>query len=208
MKKRHHLTRFEIRLSGLGGQGIITLGRILGYGLAMGHGYSVTQTQSYGPEARGGSSRADLVVSSEPISYPKTEIVDLLVALSQEACNSYYQDLKRDGVLLVDTDLVANAPTNMFLGLPFTALARDKVGNPLTLNTLVLGAVTHLLPFCEPRIMREAVRANMPPKIHEINMKAFNLGLREAKKNLGEAPAIWREAEEAAADEEDMELFE
>ncbi|THB68620.1 MAG: pyruvate ferredoxin oxidoreductase, partial [Desulfovibrio sp.] len=74
MKQSQRLDRFELRASGTGGQGIITLGRILGYGLALGHSYFVTQTQSYGPEARGGSSRADLVVSSDPISYPKTEL--------------------------------------------------------------------------------------------------------------------------------------
>ncbi len=79
------LNRFEICLSGLGGQGILTLGKIMGGALALGHGYYVTQTQSYGPEARGGASRSDLVISSIPISYPKTDKIDLLVALSQEA---------------------------------------------------------------------------------------------------------------------------
>ena len=202
------LNRFELRLSGLGGQGIITLGRILGHGLALGHGYDVAQTQSYGPEARGGSSRADLVVSSEPISYPKTESLDLLVALSQEACNSYYHDLKHDGVLLLDTTLVANAPTNKFLGLPFTDLAQHKVGNAMTLNSLVLGAVTHLLPFAQPRVMRKALEENLPPKLHAVNLKAFNLGLREARKFLGEAPAIWRRAEAEAEEEQDAEFFE
>ncbi len=208
MKQSQRLDRFELRASGTGGQGIITLGRILGYGLALGHSYFVTQTQSYGPEARGGSSRADLVVSSDPISYPKTELIDLLVALSQEACNTYYHDLKPGGVLLVDTSLVTQAPTNMHLGLPFTTMAKEKVGNPLTLNSVVLGAITHLLPFSQPRVMREAIKASMPPKIHDLNIKAFNTGLREAKKNLGDAPAIWHEAEEHAAEEEDSEVFE
>lgn len=199
MKQRQELNRFEIRLSGLGGQGIITLGKILGNGLALGHDYYVTQTQSYGPEARGGSSRADLVVSSEPISYPKTEDVDLLVALSQEACNSYYRSLKQDGVLLVDTYLVKQTPTNLYLGLPFTTMAKERIKNPMTLNTIVFGAVTHLLPFTEPRIMRQTLKENLPPKIQELNIKAFNLGLREAAKHLGDAPTIWKQAEEHAA---------
>jgi 2-oxoglutarate ferredoxin oxidoreductase subunit gamma len=190
MKELQQIERFEIRLSGTGGQGLITLGRVLGHSLALGHGYNVTQTQSYGPEARGGSSRADVVISSSAISFPKTENLDLLVALSQPACNAYYRSLKRGGVLLVDSELVQHAPTNQFVGLPFTKLAKEKIGNELTLNTIVLGAVTHLLAFAEPRIIRKSLEETLPPKIQALNIKAFNLGLREAKRHLGEAPEI------------------
>lgn len=204
MKKLQQIDRFEVRLSGTGGQGLITLGRMLGYALAIGHGYHVTQTQSYGPEARGGSSRADVVVSSKPISYPKTENLDLLVALSQQACNTYYHYMKRSGILLVDTTLVQQPPTNVFLGLPFTELATKKIGNPLTLNTLVLGAVTHLLPFAEPRTMRAALVENLPAKIHEINLKAFNLGLKQARQQFGETPGLWQAAEAQAEAEADF----
>ena len=206
MKPKHSLNRFEIRLSGLGGQGIITLGRVLGQALALDHGYYATQTQSYGPEARGGSSRADLVVSSQPISYPKTENIDLLVALSQEACNNYYQKLKPEGLLLIDNTLVTQPPTSLNLGLPFTDLATHKIGNPLTINTLVLGSITHLLPFAEPRLMRKALSEGLPAKILEINLKAFNLGLKEAKKHFGEAPEVWKMAEEHAEEEEHHEF--
>ncbi|GFM35642.1 2-oxoacid:acceptor oxidoreductase family protein [Desulfovibrio psychrotolerans] len=204
MKKLQQIERFEVRLSGTGGQGLITLGRMLGYALAIGHGYHVTQTQSYGPEARGGSSRADVVVSSKPISYPKTENLDLLVALSQQACNTYYHYMKRSGILLVDTTLVQQPPTNVFLGLPFTELATKKIGNPLTLNTLVLGAVTHLLPFAEPRTMRTALVENLPAKIHEVNLKAFNLGLKQARQQFGETPGLWQAAEAQAEAEADF----
>ncbi len=204
MKTPRHIDRFEIRLSGTGGQGLITLGRMLGYALALGQGYFVTQTQSYGPEARGGSSRADVVVSSNPISYPKTETLDLLVALSQQACNAYYHYMKRTGILLVDTSLVQQPPTNVFLGLPFTELATRKVGNPLTVNTLVFGAVTHILPFAEPRIMRAALLENLPKKIHEVNLKAFNLGLKQAKQQFGETPSLWEMAQEEAQAEDDF----
>lgn len=206
MKKgQQEIHRFEIRLSGLGGQGIITLGRLLGASLALGHGYYVTQTQSYGPEARGGSSRADVVISSHPISYPKTENLDLLVALSQEACNNYYRYMKRAGILLVDTTLVQHTPTNHFLGLPFTKLAKDNIGNPLTINTIVLGAVTHLLPFAERRLVRKSLEENMPAKIQAINIKAFNLGQRQAAKTFGEAPEIWRVAKDKASTAEEQE---
>ena len=205
MKTQASIDRFEIRLSGLGGQGLITLGRLLGSSLALSHGYYVSQTQSYGPEARGGSSRADVVISSRPISYPKTDSLDLLVALSQEACNSYYPYLKRTGLLLVDTTLVKHTPTNVFLGLPFTQLAKEQLGNPMTINTLAMGAVTHLLPFADARLMRKTLETSMPAKIVALNVKAFNLGLKIAQKQFGEAGELW-EAAVASGSVESLEI--
>lgn len=196
MKGQQELDRFEIRFSGLGGQGIITLGKIMGQGLALGHGYNVTQTQSYGPEARGGSSKCDLVISTGPISYPKAQNLDLLVALSQEACNKYYPYLKTGGVLVLESDLVKQPPTNQFLGLPYTALAKDKVGIVQAMNTVVLGSLSMLLPFVNQAAMRKSLESVLPPKIKAINTKAFNLGHRLAKKEWGEdAGDIWKEDE-------------
>ncbi|BCS86885.1 2-oxoacid:acceptor oxidoreductase family protein [Pseudodesulfovibrio sediminis] len=192
MKAQQELNRFEIRFSGLGGQGIITLGKIMGQGLALGHGYNVTQTQSYGPEARGGSSKCDLVISSNPISYPKAESLDLLVALSQEACNNYYPYLKPGGLLVLETDLVKQPPTNQFLGLPYTTLAKDKVGIVQAMNTVVLGSLSMLLPFVNQGVMRKSLESVLPPKIKAVNTKAFNLGHRLAKKEWGEdAGDVW-----------------
>ncbi|MBG0790328.1 MAG: 2-oxoacid:acceptor oxidoreductase family protein [Desulfovibrionaceae bacterium] len=196
MKGQQQLDRFEIRFSGLGGQGIITLGKVMGQGLALGHGYNVTQTQSYGPEARGGSSKCDLVISSGPISYPKAENLDLLVALSQEACNNYYPYLKPGGILVLERDLVKQPPTNQFLGLPYTALARDKVGIVQAMNTVVLGSLSMLLPFVNQNTMRKSLESALPAKIRAVNVKAFNLGHRLAKKEWGEdAGEIWLEDE-------------
>jgi len=206
MKEQVTLDRFEIRLSGLGGQGILTLGKLLGHALALGHGYQVTQTQSYGPEARGGASRADLVVSSHPISYPKTERLDLLVALSQEACNSYHHLLKKNGVLLVDTTLVKQTPTNVFLGLPFTELAQSRVKVPQAMNTVVLGAITFLMPFSRRDVMRKSLLANLPEKIHKVNLKAFSLGYDQARKLLENPIDLWNGEEEGAARRGDMNL--
>ncbi|EGB13344.1 Pyruvate/ketoisovalerate oxidoreductase, catalytic domain containing protein [Pseudodesulfovibrio mercurii] len=193
MKALQELDRFEIRFSGLGGQGIITLGKIMGQGLALGHGYNVTQTQSYGPEARGGSSKCDLVISSRRISYPKAESLDLLVALSQEACNAYFPYLKKGGILVLESDLVKQPPTNQYLGLPFTGLAKDKIGNVQAMNTVVLGALSFLLPFINQATMRKTLESVLPAKIRALNVKAFNLGHRLARKEWGEdAGEVWR----------------
>ncbi|MBU1003791.1 MAG: 2-oxoacid:acceptor oxidoreductase family protein [Proteobacteria bacterium] len=191
MKPDKDIHRFEICLSGLGGQGVLTLGKIMGQALALGHGFNVAQTQSYGPEARGGASRTDLVISTLPISYPKTDKIDLLVALSQEACNKYFQLLKPGSILLVNTTLVKQVPTNQFLGLPFTEIAMDKLKLVQAMNTLVLGACTFLLPFARRAAMRKSLEDALPAKIVDINLKAFNMGYRDAQKAFGESPAIW-----------------
>jgi 2-oxoglutarate ferredoxin oxidoreductase subunit gamma len=191
MKSPVAIQRFELRLSGLGGQGILTLGKVLGAGLAVEEGYYVAQTQSYGPEARGGASRSDLVISSEPISYPKPEQLDLLVALSQEACNLYYRHLKQGGLLLVDDSLVKQTPTNMYWGLPFTTLAKDKLGMAQAANMVLLGALAYLVPFVAPRAMKKSLENNLSPRFLASNVKAFQLGHTQAKKKYPDVAAQW-----------------
>ncbi len=191
MKPKMDIERFEMRLSGLGGQGILTLGKIMGQALAIEHGLNVTQTQSYGPEARGGASRSDLVLSSHRISYPKTMNLDILIALSQEACNQYFGNLKSDGKLVVDTSLVNQTPSNNFWGLPFTELARDQIGLVQTTNITTLGALTHFLPFMQSTAVSRSLEASLPGKILEINQKAFNLGLNSAQKEYPNAAKSW-----------------
>ena len=110
--------RYDIRLSGSGGQGIILMGIILAEAIGIYDGKYVAQTQSYGPEARGGSSKAEVVVSDSDIDYPKALKLDLLVAMDQKACDDYYMDLKPDGTLIVDTTFVKQS-TN-YKGIPDT----------------------------------------------------------------------------------------
>ncbi len=191
MKSPMELQRFELRLSGLGGQGILTLGKVLGAGLALEEGYEVAQTQSYGPEARGGASRSDLVISSLTISYPKPEQLDLLVAMSQEACNLYYRHLKPGGLLLVDDSLVKQTPTNIYWGLPFTTLAKEKLGMVQAANMVLLGALAHLVPFIQPRSMKNSLGRNLSPRFLEGNLKAFQLGLSQARKKYPSAQEQW-----------------
>lgn len=200
------LARYEIRLSGLGGQGILTMGKLLGQALALGHGYHVTQTQSYGPEARGGASRSDIVVSSEPISYPKTEYLDLLVALSQEAVGSYCQYLKPGGTLMIDTELVRQTPSNVFLGLPFTRLARERVGLVQATNMVALGAVIWLLPFARIEAMRKSLKTALPEKIRAVNLKALNLGFREAGRRFAQPAVLPGSPGDGGQEEERLDL--
>ncbi len=92
---------------------------------------------------------------------------------------------------------------NQFIGLPFTKLAKDKLGLVQAMNTIVLGAATYLLPFAQQRTMRKNLEEILPEKIRPINVKAFNMGFREAKKNFGDPEELWRSNSVVVSDEED-----
>jgi 2-oxoglutarate ferredoxin oxidoreductase subunit gamma len=117
----------EIRLSGSGGQGLILAGVILAEAAAIYEGKNAVQTQSYGPEARGGSSKSEVIISDSEILYPKTTRLDYLLALNQESCDKYAHDLKDDGLLLVDTDAVEHLPPVKSISLPLVRTAREKI---------------------------------------------------------------------------------
>jgi 2-oxoglutarate ferredoxin oxidoreductase subunit gamma len=174
--------RFEIRLSGSGGQGLILAGVILATAIGVGDGKNTVQTQSYGPEARGGASRADIVVSEGEIYYPKTMKLDLLLALTQEACDRYYPDLKEGGLLIVDSTLVTQIPTKRYYGFPFVRLAREKIGHTMVANVIALGAIAELTGIVSKESIKEAVLARAPRGTEEKNKKALELGFSIAKK--------------------------
>jgi len=173
--------RFEIRLSGSGGQGLILAGVILAQAIGVGDGKNAVQTQSYGPEARGGASRADVVVSPDQIFYPKTMKLDLLLALTQEACDKYYPDMKEDGLLIVDSTLVTQIPTKRYYGFPFVRLAREEIGNAMVANVIALGAITELTGIVSKESIKNAVLSRAPRGTEEKNQKALELGFKIAK---------------------------
>ncbi|MFH2035850.1 MAG: 2-oxoacid:acceptor oxidoreductase family protein [Candidatus Zixiibacteriota bacterium] len=174
--------RFEIRLSGSGGQGLILAGVILATAIGVGDGKNVVQTQSYGPEARGGASRADLVISDGEIYYPKSMKLDMLLALTQEACDKYYQDMKEGGILVVDSNMVTQLPTKSYFGFPFVQLAREKIGNVIMANVIALGAIAEMTGIVSKDSIRDAVLARAPKGTEEKNKAALDLGITIAKK--------------------------
>jgi len=126
--------RYEIRLSGSGGQGIIMAAIVLAEACGVYDGKHVCQTQSYGPEARGGTSKAEVVISSQTIDYPRATKIDLLLAMNQASCDTYFWDLKPDGLLVVDATFVDQLPTSRAIAIPFTQIAREEVGKELVAN--------------------------------------------------------------------------
>ncbi len=174
--------RFEIRLSGSGGQGMILAAVIFGEAIGRGSEKNVVQSQSYGPEARGGASKADVVVSTDEIYYPKAMQLDLLLAMTQEALDSYFSYLKPNGILIIDDVLVTNIPTDNYYGLPFTRLAREEAGHVMVANVIALGAIAALTNVVSKEALTEAVVARAPRGTEDKNRKAVEIGFREALK--------------------------
>ncbi len=173
--------RYEIRLSGSGGQGLILMGIILAEAVGIYDGRYVAQTQSYGPEARGGSSKSEVIVSDEEIDYPKAMKLDLLLAMNQRSCDDFYQDLKPEGLLIVDSTFVTQIPTSKAFQIPFTRIAREKFKKEVVANIIALGALTQLTPIVSPKAMESAVLARVPKGTEKLNQDALKAGIAAAK---------------------------
>lgn len=176
--------RYDIRLSGSGGQGLILMGLILAEAVGIYEGKYVALTQSYGPEARGGSSKAELVVSDSEIDYPKALKLDLLVCLTQQACDEYYMDLKPEGLLVVDSTFVTQIPVAKFFEIPFTRIAREKLGKEMVANIVALGALAKLTTIVTPRSLEEALLAKAPKGSEALNREALRAGIAAARQAL------------------------
>lgn len=174
--------RYEIRFSGSGGQGIITAAVVMADAVGTLDGHYVAQTQSYGPEARGGKSKAEVVISSRPIDYPKALHIDLLLAMTQAACDAYFYDIKPDGILVVDSTFVEQLPTSRYVSIPFTDIARNDVGREIVANMVALGAVGYLCGQVDLKNLEKALLSRVPAGTESFNKDALRAGIREAKK--------------------------
>jgi 2-oxoglutarate ferredoxin oxidoreductase subunit gamma len=183
--------RYEIRLSGSGGQGLILMGIILAEAVGIYDGKYVAQTQSYGPEARGGSSKSEVIVSDEEIDYPKAMSVDLLLAMNQKSCDDFYPDLKPEGLLIVDSTFVSQVPTPKAFQIPFTRIAREKFKREVVANIIALGALSQLTPVVSAKAVESAVLARVPKGTEKLNRDALRAGMGAAKK----AKKAWMKSE-------------
>ncbi len=190
--------RYELRFSGSGGQGLITAAVVFAEAAGVYDGKYVCQTQSYGPEARGGRSKAEVVLSETPIDYPKALNLDLLLAMNQVACDAYFFDLNASGLLIVDSTLVEQYPTSRIIPIPFTGIARDELGREMVANMVALGAVGYLCKRVNLENLETALINRVPKGTEKLNQEAFHRGVEEAEKfNLKDLPrSILTEADE------------
>ena len=179
--------RYEIRLSGTGGQGIITAGMILGEACAFYAGLNTCMTQSYGPEARGGACKAELVFSEAEIDAPKVGQADILLALSQQAYDKFKGDIKEWGIIVVDSSIVKYEAAENVFPFPFASVAREKVGFAVTANIVAVGFIAGLIGLVDRETMKKVVARKVPPGTEPTNYKALDFGFDAASEPLTNA---------------------
>jgi 2-oxoglutarate ferredoxin oxidoreductase subunit gamma len=167
------------------------MGIILAEAIGIYDGKYVAQTQSYGPEARGGSSKSEVIVSDEEIDYPKAIKLDLLLAMNQKSCDEFFPDLKPDGLLIVDSTFVTQLPTPKAFQIPFTRVAREKFKKEVVANIIALGALSQLTPVVSPKAVESAVLARVPKGTEKLNRDALKAGMNAAK----QAKKAWMKSE-------------
>ncbi|WP_297477558.1 2-oxoacid:ferredoxin oxidoreductase subunit gamma [Thermococcus sp.] len=179
--------RKEVLFSGFGGQGVILASVILGRAAAVYEGLYAVQTQSYGPESRGGASKAEVVISDEPIDYPKTIHPDYAVFFSQEAYSKYLHTVKEGAKVIVEKDLVPHRDLEFekkldVIALPLTEIAENTTGLSLTMNILTLGVLTEWTGIVGREAIEKAVLDAVPHGTEEINRRALLEGFKLGEK--------------------------
>jgi 2-oxoglutarate ferredoxin oxidoreductase subunit gamma len=180
--------RKDIRIAGFGGQGIILAGIVIGKAAALHNNLFAVQTQSYGPEARGGASKTEVVVSDEEVDYPKVQNPDILIALSQAALIAYMDDLKDGGTLIVDPDMINLDEIMPFVEkhhiklftAPATRTAAEEIGIRIVANIVMVGAIVKITKVVSEEAARAAIAESVPPGTEGKNLAAFEAGVKLA----------------------------
>jgi len=173
--------RFEIRFAGSGGQGVILAAVVTGEAAALYENVFAVQSQAYGPEARGGASKSEVVISHGQIDYPKATQPDLQVILTQKACEEYSHDTKPGGTIILDDFYVSEAPkidADIFM-LPIVRTAKEKLGKEMVTNMVALGATARILELgkvVQPESVKRAILARVPKGTEKLNEQAFEEG--------------------------------
>ncbi len=180
------MAKTEIRVSGFGGQGVILLGYLIGKAAALHAGKNATLNQSFGPEARGSACSAQVIVDDDKILYPYLTQPDILICMSQEAYTKFEPELKNDGLLLIDEDLVKEPKHRgkiKMYKVPATRLA-EELGRKIVLNIVMLGFFTAITKIIDHDAVRKTVEESVPKGTEELNLKAFDSGYEYGLKQL------------------------
>ena len=182
------MSRFELRIAGLGGQGIVTAGVMIGRSASVFGGKNVTLAQSYGPESRGGASKVDVIVSDEKIDYPKVRKPSLVAVMSQEAYRKNIADLDGNTIVVIDPDMVQEDPSNHIARIyrvPATRIA-DGLGKRIVANMVMVGAIVGLTNMVDTASVEKAISRYTPRGTEQLNVTAFRSGYEFARKLLQE----------------------
>lgn len=181
---RYHMESTRIVLSGFGGQGIVTASILLAEAAVLYGGLNAVQTQAYGPEARGGATRADVIISGKPIHHPQVIHPHILVCLSQEAYNKFKGIIRPGGLLLVDRKFVKIDRTieARQRELDMYQAVLSEIGNPIVFNICMLGALIGLTDLVKPESIKALLETRVPPEFIGINKMAVDVGMKLAAK--------------------------
>jgi 2-oxoglutarate ferredoxin oxidoreductase subunit gamma len=187
----------EIRITGLGGQGVILATHIIGDACSDGDDMHASMMQSFGPEARGSSCTATLVVSDTEVHYPYVRRPDVLVAMSADGYETYAGELKEDGVLIYEESLVQPDLSSgvRAAGIPSTRIA-ESLGRTIVQNIVMVGFFTALTGLVSREAMRTVVEASVPVGSEELNLKAFDRGFDYAVEHYPDTAALAARAEQ------------
>jgi len=177
--------RLEIRFAGFGGQGIIKSGIIVAAAACIHSGKNAVQTQSYGPESRGGACKSEVEISEEEIDFPKVVEPDILVVMSQHAYNEYAENVKAGGTIIIDSDMIPHEKdleNVKVFRIPATKIA-EELGRKIVANIAMLGAFVAITNALDKNAVKESIKANIPKGTEELNLTAFEKGY-EYGKNL------------------------
>lgn len=177
--------RLEITLSGSGGQGIILMAKILAEASSIYDNKEVVMAQSYGAEARGGASKADVIISAERIDYPKAIRTDILVSLTREALSKYGKSLEPKDLLVVDSTFIEETPSHLqnVFKAPFSSLAVKTIGAPMVANIIALGSLAAITCIVSKEALTQALIARVSSKVLEIDKVALNTGFKIAEES-------------------------
>jgi 2-oxoglutarate ferredoxin oxidoreductase subunit gamma len=179
--------RVEVRFAGFGGQGIIKSGIMVAAAACIYSGKHAVQTQSYGPESRGGACKSEVVISDDEIDFPKVTEPDILVAMSQHAYNEYAENIKKGGTIILDPDMIPNEKKLedvKVYRVPATKMA-EELGRRIVTNVVMLGAFAAITKMIDKEAIKESIRANIPKGTEELNLAAFEKGYEYGKKIAG-----------------------
>ena len=173
------MSRKEILIGGVGGQGVVLSGILMGTAATLFENKKAVQTQSYSSELRGGSARAEVIISEEPVSDPQVRRPDILIALAEEAIPRYVDRIKSKGLLVIDSDLVKGAKPMDYeiLSVPGTSIADKEMGNIIVANLIILGALMKKTGLLSVESMEKAIEVSVPKMVTTLNLNAFRRGL-------------------------------
>lgn len=181
----------EVRIAGFGGQGVILAAHVIGRAVSIYENGHATMTQNYGPEARGGAASAALVLSDQPILYPYITKPEILVVLSQEAYARFTPEMKEDGLLLVEEDLVRldhSTGGRRVFSIPATRLA-EELGKKMILNVVMVGFFSAITQAATPEACKKAIADQVPSRFKDLNLRAFDKGYDYGRDLLTRGPS-------------------